>query len=108
MPQPSDSAVPAGAAVKLPAYCNTAAAADLHPVLVEACSGDTPVAIDASEVESLGQAVIQLLVAAAADADSHRGPPVAVIHPSAAFAQRIAACGLDGRTPFTNQEESVQ
>lgn len=108
MPRRPDHRVPAGTAVKLPAICNTAAAADLHTVLVEACAGGTRVEIDASEVESLGQAVIQLLVAAAADADSRKTPVVVIVRPSAAFAKRVAACGIDGRIMFADHEEPVR
>jgi anti-anti-sigma regulatory factor len=96
MPLKPDSAADA---VKLPAHCTTIAAIDLHVSLL---AGTTT--LDASEVESVGQAVIQLLAAARADA----GDRFAVINPSPAFVDRITACGLSEAVGLTLAEESVQ
>ena len=48
----------------LPAVCDRAAARALHPDLRDAI-GNAPLTIDASAVERIGQAMLQLLVAAA-------------------------------------------
>lgn len=75
--------------IELPPHCDRAAAAALYPELVEAVSG-TPTPIDASKVERLGQAMMQLLVSAAAT-----GGGIALQNPSAQFRDARQMAGLD-------------
>jgi anti-anti-sigma regulatory factor len=85
--------------VKLPAHCTTTAAADLHASML-----DGAMTVDASEVESVGQAVLQLLVAARVEA----GNGFVIADPSPAFVARITACGLSEAVGLIIEEESVQ
>ncbi len=85
--------------VKLPAHCTTVVAADLHASLLAGA-----LTLDAGEVESVGQAVLQLLAAARAGA----GERFAVVNPSPAFMDRITACGLSGAIGLNIEGESVQ
>jgi anti-anti-sigma regulatory factor len=85
--------------VKLPAHCTTTASADLHASLLAGA-----LTLDASDVESVGQAVLQLLVAARVEA----GDGFAIIDPSPAFVDRITACGLTEAVGLIIEEESVQ
>ena len=77
------------APIILPAHCGTAVAAGLQGELVAALAAQAAPVIDAGAVESLGQAVLQLLLAARADRLDLRFEPV-----SAAFAERALRCGL--------------
>ena len=54
---------------------------------------DDVIEIDASEVESVGQAVLQLLVAARAEAAS-AGQAFRIVSPSPAFTDRVTRCQL--------------
>lgn len=80
-------------AVKLPAHSTTVTAEDLRVRLVLASDFDGAMEVDASGVESVGQAVLQLLVAAKAEADT-QGQPFVIHNPSSAFVGRVTACGL--------------
>lgn len=106
MPQlPPDAADPsAGETIVLPAHCTMATAADLHPRLVAAQRTGAPVEIDASGVDSVGQAVIQLLVAALMPGDDQPSP-FAITNPSPAFVDRVAACRLSAQTGVQASEE---
>lgn len=75
--------------ITLPPICDRSAAAALYPELSEVL-GPVPLAIDASRVERIGQAMLQLLVSAAR---SEGG--IAVQHPSPAFAAALALTGLE-------------
>lgn len=77
----------------LPANCNTVSAEDLKVRLVLAADLDDQIRIDASQVESVGQCVLQLLVAARADADS-KSLDFEIINPSTAFHERVVGCGF--------------
>jgi anti-anti-sigma regulatory factor len=79
--------------IRLPAHCSTVTADDLRVRLVLAAELGDGIAVDASEVESIGQAVIQLLIAARAEAE-REGGTLTIDHPSPAFADRLARCGL--------------
>ncbi len=108
MPQPRDDGPSrAGHGVKLPARCATTVAEDLRVELVLACERDGGIEIDAGEVESLGQAVLQLLVAAKAEAAAS-GLPFAITNPSPAFVERAMACRLGEAIGLTIEEEPVQ
>lgn len=87
-------------ALRLPAHGTTVTAEDLRVRLVLAADLDDAIEIDASEVESVGQAVLQLLVAARAEAVSG-GQEFRIANPSPAFVDRVnrsqlaAAIGLE-------------
>ncbi|WP_294330252.1 STAS domain-containing protein [uncultured Sphingomonas sp.] len=80
-------------AVALPAHGSTVTAADLQTRLIQAVDGDGPVEVDASQVESVGQAVLQLLVAAKAEAEK-LGKAFTILNPSTAFTDRVNRCQL--------------
>lgn len=99
-PNPPEQKKPAPAkkgtaqqSVTLPANGTTASAEELRVQLVLALDGEQPAQIDASEVENAGQAVLQLLVAAQAEARS-AGRPLTFTNPSAAFRDRVERCRL--------------
>lgn len=79
--------------LRLPVHGTTVSAEDLRVRMVLAADIDGAIEIDASEVESVGQAVLQILVAARAEATS-AGHDFAIVHPSAAFVDRVTRCGL--------------
>lgn len=79
--------------LRLPVNANTVSAEDLKVRLVLAADLDEEIQIDASQVESVGQAVLQLLVAARGEAE-HKSLDFEITNPSPAFAERVAACGL--------------
>ncbi len=79
--------------LRLPAHGTTVIAEDLRVRLVLSADLDDEMIVDASEVESVGQAVLQLLVAARAEAQRN-GQPFTIANPSPAFADRVAACRL--------------
>jgi anti-anti-sigma regulatory factor len=85
--------VDADDALALPAHGTTVTAAGLHARLMNALDSDGPVEVDASQVESVGQAVLQLLVAARADAEA-AGKPFTILNPSTAFTDRVNRCQL--------------
>lgn len=84
---------PLESAVALPAHGSTVTAADLQSRLIQAVDGDGPVEVDASQVESVGQAVLQLLVAAKAEAEK-LGKAFTILNPSTAFTDRVNRCQL--------------
>ena len=88
-PDPSESSP----AVKLPANAVTATAESLRAQLVTLLDGPGPAAIDASEVENVGQAVLQLIVAAQSQARA-AGQSLEIINPSPAFCERVEQCRL--------------
>lgn len=91
-PFPSDAAAMSGP-IRLPAHGTTVTAEDLRVRLVLAADYEDHTEIDASAVESVGQAVLQLLVAAHREA-AGGGQPFAILNPSPAFVQRVTACRL--------------
>ncbi|MFT3977168.1 MAG: STAS domain-containing protein [Sphingomonas bacterium] len=75
--------------IGLPANAGTVSAADLRAALLSAMEGaEGPIAVDASAVENIGQAVLQILVAAHAEAG------IAITDPSPAFVDRVTRCRL--------------
>ena len=114
MPQlPDDPELPedpglteAETGLKLPARCVTTVADDLRVQLVLASASEGGIEIDASEVENVGQAVLQLLAAAKADADAN-GLRFVITNPSPAFAERAVACRLGDAIGLSLEEESV-
>ncbi|WIW90905.1 STAS domain-containing protein (plasmid) [Sphingobium sp. V4] len=77
----------------LPPHGTTVTAEDLRVRLVLASDFDGAMEVDAGAVESVGQAVLQLLVAAKAEADA-QGQSFVIRNPSPAFVDRVTACGL--------------
>ena len=93
----------AAATIRLPAMGTTVAAEELHRALLAAGRGTAPIAVDASDVESVGQAVLQLLVAHAA-ASRSLGRPFAITNPSRAFTDRVVASQLAGAIGLDHEE----
>lgn len=91
--------LPDGAGViRLPASCSTASAASLHAELAAKVAAATSCRIDGSAVETVGQAMLQLLLAAkSACPDLRIGPA------SPVFAERIRACALGDTLTFTEE-----
>ena len=85
--------------IRLPAHCGTAAAPAVHRALLDVIAAGHPPVIDAGEVETLGQAMLQLLLAARAAA------PATTIDPaSPAFVERVHALRLAGPLGLTQGE----
>ena len=93
--------------LRLPANGTTVIAEDLRVRLVLAADLDDEIVVDASEVENVGQAVLQLLVAARAEAE-RSGQIFTISKPSAAFTDRVAACRLAGALGLQDQEGIIQ
>lgn len=106
MPFPLDELAPDDLAdaspIRLPANGTTVAAEELRVRLVLAADVDGRIEIDASQVESVGQAVLQLLVAARAEAEAN-GQAYSIIDPSPAFVERVADCRLAHAIGLQNQ-----
>ena len=79
--------------LRLPVHGNTMAAEDLKVRLVLAADLDEQMHIDASQVESLGQCVLQLLLAAHTEAQ-RQSLDFEITNPSPAFVERVVGCGL--------------
>ena len=79
--------------LRLPAHGTTVTAEDLRTSIVLAADLDDAIEIDASQVESVGQAVLQVLVAARNEARAN-GQRFAITNPSPAFRERVASCRL--------------
>ena len=91
-------------ALILPVHGTTVTAEDLRVRMVLASDFDQAMEIDASAVESVGQAVLQLLVAAKIEADA-QGQPFILRNPSQAFVDRVTACGLAAAVGLPVEEE---
>lgn len=76
------------ASITLPARCDRAAAEALLPEL-RAAIGSGPIAIDGRAVSQVGEAVLQLLLAARRSGDG------AVIEPSPALIEAARLAGVD-------------
>jgi anti-anti-sigma regulatory factor len=75
--------------IVLPPICDRRAAAALVPEISESL-GPAPLAVDASKVERIGQAMLQLLVSAAITEGG-----IAIHQPSAAFTAALKLTRLD-------------
>jgi len=93
--------------LRLPVHGTTVLAEDLRVKLVLAADASEDMVVDAADVESVGQAVLQLLLAARQEA-SERGQRFIITNPSPAFARRIAACGLADAFGIEHEEVEVQ
>ena len=102
----SQSDAEAGGLVRLPPYGSTVVAEDLRVQLVLAADLEGDVVVDGSEVESIGQAVIQLLIATREEADRN-GHSFSIANPSAPLRQRLSACGLSALLEL-EEEDQVQ
>ncbi len=91
--------------VRLPAHCTTVTAEDIRVRLVLAADFDGVMEVDASEVESIGQATLQLLVAARAEAEE-AGQRFAIIDASPAFVERVTLCRLADAIGLECQKET--
>ena len=89
----SQSDAEAGGLVRLPPHGSTVVAEDLRVQLVVASDVDGDVVIDGSDVESVGQAVIQLLIATREEAERN-GHGFSIANPSTPLRHRLSACGL--------------
>ena len=90
--------------IYLPAHGTTVTAEDLKVRLVLAANLGDRVNVDARDVESVGQAVLQLLIAARIDAQA-AGHAFTITNPSPAFSARIAAFGLNHTLAITAEED---
>lgn len=88
--------------IRLPANGGTVAAEELRVRLVLAADVDGRIEVDASEVESVGQAVLQLLVAARAEAEAN-GQTYLILNPSRAFTDRVTGCRLAAAVGLSTQ-----
>ncbi len=75
--------------IELPSHCDRAAAAALHPEFL-AAAGEKATKVDASKVERLGFAVMQLLVSA-----DHTEGGIALNAPSEPFVDTLRLAGLE-------------
>lgn len=89
--------------LRLPAHCTTVTAEDVRVRLVLAADLDGRLEIDASDVQSIGQAVFQLLLAARVEAQ-RSAQSFSIVHPSAAFVQRAQTCCLADALGLEPQE----
>ena len=101
------SAPPVDRTVVLPPRCATVAAEDVRVRLVLAADFDGAMTVDASQVESVGQAVLQVLVAARREACA-TGQRFAIVDPSAAFVERVSRCRLADDLGLAITEETAQ
>lgn len=75
--------------IALPTVCDRSAAAALYTEMAESL-GVMPLGIDASRVEKIGQAMLQLIVSA-----SKTEGGITIHQPSAAFTSALELTGLD-------------
>jgi anti-anti-sigma regulatory factor len=104
MPSLPDASLSDDRSLTLPVHGTTVTAEDLRVRLVLASDFDGAMEVDASAVESVGQAVLQLLVAARAEADA-QGQSFSISNPSPAFVDRVTACGLAAAIGLPEKEQ---
>lgn len=90
--------------IVLPANGTTVSAEDLQVRLVLAADRLPEIRVDAARVENVGQAVLQLLVAARAEADA-KGLDFEIVTPSEAFLARVHACRLGAALGLSAETE---
>jgi anti-anti-sigma regulatory factor len=105
-PSPSDLQMETGP-IRLPVHGTTVTAEDLRIRLVLSADFEGRTEVDASEVESVGQAVLQLLVAARREA-TEAGKPFSINNPSPAFVQRAVASRLADAIGVVTEKGSFQ
>lgn len=89
-------------AVSLPAICDRAAARSVLPDFVDAV-GETKITVDASAVERMGQAMLQLLISAF---NTESG--ISLKAPSEPFLMAIRLAGLEARLGADIEEATAQ
>lgn len=92
-------------AFRLPAHGTTAIAEDWYPRLVAAADAGEAIEVDASEAETIGQAMLQLLVATRVDALGH-DRAFTITNPSRAFSDRVTGCALAESLGLITEEEN--
>jgi anti-anti-sigma regulatory factor len=80
--------------ILLPAQCSTSLAQSLLTALIDHADRAADVTIDGAAVDTIGQAVLQVLVSAKADADA-TGRAFRITAPSPALIERAVGCKLD-------------
>jgi anti-anti-sigma regulatory factor len=98
-----ETALPEDRSLHLPVHGTTVTAEDLRVRMVLACDFDGAMQIDASQVETVGQAVLQLLVAARTEA-READHEYEIVNPSTAFVERVQACGLAEAVGLSEEE----
>nr|WP_184054188.1 STAS domain-containing protein [Sphingomonas aerophila] len=93
--------------IRLPVHGSTVTAEDLRTRLVFAADFEGATEIDASGVESVGQAVLQLLVAANREA-RQSGQPFSIHNPSPAFVHRVVASRLADEIGLEIEKDDLQ
>lgn len=93
--------------ISLPVHGSTVTAGDLRDRALAAIDASTPLNFDGADVESIGQAVLQVLVAARHEALA-QGGAFTIANPSAALLARISACRLESALGIASQEETAQ
>lgn len=102
----SQSDAEATGTVALPPHGTTVVAEDLRVRLVMACDADGDIVVDGADVESVGQAVLQLLIATREEAERN-GAGMTIANPSQPLRQRLSACGLSAMFGL-EEEDQVQ
>jgi len=87
----------------LPENVTTVMAEDLRAGLVLAADHESAIFIDASETQSIGQAALQLLVAARLEAD-RLGLPFAIENARPELVERITGLGLAETLKLTDEK----
>jgi anti-anti-sigma regulatory factor len=82
-------------------------AADAAAELAAAGTGPAVIEVDAGQVEAIGQAAFQLLLAARAEAEAG-GIGFGIVNPSPVFTERAHACGLASRLGLESAEGTVR
>ena len=89
----ADGVCPLPATMVLAPVLDLTVVQDLKTELTEKLSAESPLVLDASKVEKIGSAAIQLLHAASVACDA-RARDMTVIQPSAAFVQGVTDIGF--------------
>src|SRR6187402_1464260 len=80
--------------ISLPAHCSTPMAKGVLAALIEQADRAADIVVDGARVDDIGQAVLQVLVCAKADADA-AGRSFTIANPSGALIDRATRCKLD-------------
>lgn len=91
----------------LTGHATTVTAEDLQAQLVAAADFSDGTSIDASELLSVGQAVLQLLIAARTEASAN-GRNLTIVGASPAFSERVASCQLAQAIGLETRKDVVQ
>ncbi|MGN6374342.1 MAG: STAS domain-containing protein [Sphingomonas sp.] len=92
--------------IVMPAHAGTVTAEDLKVRLILAADFGDGMMVDASAVESVGQGVLQVLLAARREAEE-TGQSFAIVDASPAFVVRAATLGLADDLGLAKEEESL-